>query len=176
LPAEDRAQFDFDKFFNSHVNKLTCAYLVLHLVRLTSAASTSEMIDVVQRTATEVNSEKFRGLYVDYIDGAVQEPSKEIDETAALARVADLDQLVGECAERYTADALLEMTSVEGEGRDLLAGLASRMLALLDADEETAYPKMQAMLASMAADGFDFAPLIAEGSTATGRATKMWRP
>jgi AbiV family abortive infection protein len=176
LTAEDRAQFNFDKSFNSHVDKLSCAFLVLHLFRLTPTATTSEMLDMVQRTAIEVNSQKFRGLYVDYIDGAVREPSTEINEAAARARVADLSELVEQYAERYTAELLLEMTNAEGEGRDLMAGMAAQLLALLDGDEETAYPKIQAMFAGMADDTFDLSALIAEGSNATGRAARMWRP
>jgi hypothetical protein len=90
--------------------------------------------------------------------------------------VTDLNELVGDCSERCTAEVLIEMTNAEGESRDLLAGLAGRLLALVNADEETAIPKIQARMAGMADDTFDFGALIAEGSTATGLAAKMWRP
>jgi len=101
IPVQYRGAFsarEFSEMFNGHAAKAAFGHLVLQMVDQDAPVAVTDMLAEVEAAATQTNTTKFRGLYVDLgADGALLRPRDvgEADARWMVDRLQTLHDWVG---------------------------------------------------------------------------------
>lgn len=129
LPSDIMDGPGFWRAFRSHEAKLKFAHIMAALVGSAGPASTvGETFQAATDAAVGDNSAKFRGLYVDYADGAVLRPA-DVDESRARTMVELVDEVLAFARPLYSIDNLLGLLNAPAEVR---AEFQNRMRRLVE--------------------------------------------
>lgn len=155
IPEQYRSGFPFWQAFRNHRTKLTFAYIMRAILGDDEPPSSlAGVLESASSAADADNTTKFRGLYVDYEDGALRVPA-QVSEAEARAVIARVRLLLHGVGEPYSLSNLLSFISAEGEDRAVIAHMSSRFREMAS-DEDTFIANLRKELQAMRSGSFDF--------------------